>query len=157
MENLRKSNLEEMLNMMAKRLLSNVDKVKQNAADAKRASELNISKDLFFERNKKLLTENNELLNLQKGIREYLNKYGESLENEQNGHADQHEEEVYYMEDLIEQTLTGEFEFNENHPGYSHPEFLANLLNEYEKLEAYEQCATVAQRLEAVQHTIIEE
>ncbi len=92
---------------------------------------------------KELLDENEDLINFQLIVSEFIEKYGHLFED-----ADLFEDDKDYNEDeetdedmnFFKQTISGKLTFDHNHPRFHNPGFFNQLLKFYEEKEDYEMC-----------------
>lgn len=94
--------------------------------------------EAYITKNKQLLVENNDLLNVQSTLNRFLGKYGDTSVFSDIS-ADSALPEVDEQE-LFEDTVDGSIRFDESHPMYSEPQFVDKLIEHYEGNEDYELC-----------------
>ncbi len=89
--------------------------------------------------NKVLLAENNDFINVQLTLSNFLDKYNNSevLESELVTVPLQYRNE----NECFELTVNGRLIFNQSHPFYNDDNFYRKLLNYYQKVEDYEACS----------------
>jgi len=104
-------------------------------SSAQRATEF----DRYYNANKTLLQENNDYINIQLTLINFLEKYkGTAVLEDTLPVVD-----IYSITDEVEVldlTLKGVVAFNENHPKYNDSDFIDKLIAHYETLEQYEKC-----------------
>jgi hypothetical protein len=104
-----------------------------NSSD--RASEF----DRYYNANKTLLQENNDYINIQLTLINFLEKYkGTAVLDDTLPVVD-----IYSITDEVEVldlTLKGVVAFNEMHPRFHDPDFIDKMIAHYESLEQYEKC-----------------
>jgi hypothetical protein len=95
--------------------------------------------DRYYNANKTLLQENNDYINIQLTLINFLEKYkGTAVLDDNLPVVD-----IYSITDEVEVldlTLRGVVAFNENHPKFHDPGFIDKLITHYESLEQYEKC-----------------
>lgn len=91
--------------------------------------------------NKVLLAENNDFINVQLTLSNFLDKYNNSevLESELVTVPLQYRNE----NECFELTVNGRLIFNQSHPFYNDDNFYRKLLNYYQKVEDYEACSVL--------------
>ncbi len=93
----------------------------------------------YYEANKILLQENNDFINIQLTLINFLEKYkGTAVLDNTLPVVD-----IYSISDeveVLELTLKGVVEFNENHPKFNDSGFIDKMIAHYESLEQYEKC-----------------
>jgi hypothetical protein len=88
--------------------------------------------------NKSLLSENNDFINVQLTLTNFLEKYDEST---LLGNVSV-ESLIFKNEDeCFEHTINGTLIYDLNHPCYADEKFFSRLLNYYQQLENYEKCS----------------
>ena len=95
--------------------------------------------DRYYNANKTLLQENNDYINIQLTLINFLEKYkGTAVLDENLPMVD-----IYSITnevEVLDLTLKGVVAFNENHPKYHDDHFIDKLIAHYESLEQYEKC-----------------
>ncbi|MBN2612045.1 MAG: hypothetical protein JXB00_10860 [Bacteroidales bacterium] len=114
---------------------SRIKEILQGPASNDRA----VNFEKHYEVNKHLLAENNDFINVQLTLINFLEKYKNSaILQESTVLADMtnidDEEEVFKL------TVDGELPFDKNHPSYEDGSFFIRLLNFYQEREEYEKC-----------------
>lgn len=113
-----------------------------------------------FSINRKLLEENNDSLNIEIQLINYLGKFSEVLKREKNNiqspgnlnnenvsfdsenfQNDKNQEQLEEESNLFNLTLAGEILFNSTHPKFDNEEFFETLLDAYKQKENYEMCS----------------
>ena len=93
----------------------------------------------YYSANKKLLQENNDYINIQLTLINFLEKYkGTAVLDDTLSIVD-----IYSISDEVEVldlTLKGVVAFNEKHPKYNDMDFIDKLIAHYESMELYEKC-----------------
>jgi hypothetical protein len=99
--------------------------------------------DRYYNANKTLLQENNDFINIQLTLINFLEKYkGTAVLDDTLPVVD-----IYSISDEVEVldlTLKGVVAFNENHPRFNDESFINKLIAHYESLEQYEKCQELA-------------
>ena len=95
--------------------------------------------DKYYTANKTLLQENNDYINIQLTLINFLEKYkGTPVLDDSLGVVD-----IYSITDEVEVldlTLKGVVAFNEKHPKFNDMDFIDKLIAHYGSLELYEKC-----------------
>ncbi len=95
--------------------------------------------DKYYSVNKQLLQENNDYINIQLTLINFLEKYkGTAVLNDDMPVVD-----IYSITDEVEVldlTLKGIVKFDEKHPQYNNIEFIEKMISHYEVKEEYETC-----------------
>jgi hypothetical protein len=98
-------------------------------------------KDLEYKNalNKELLEENEDFIQLQLQISEFMEKYGHLFPAD---NTEEEEESFEINESLpyFRKTIEGEIDFGPEHPQYNNIRFFNELLRYYEEREDYEKC-----------------
>ncbi|MFW5645321.1 MAG: hypothetical protein ACOCZL_05360 [Bacteroidota bacterium] len=101
-------------------------------------------KDLEYKNalNKELLGENEDFIQIQLQLNEFMEKYGhlfaEEEDNDDEGYnIDIHEEMTL---PYFQKTINGQMKFDRNHPQFNNAKFFNKLLKYYELKEDYEMC-----------------
>ena len=92
---------------------------------------------------KELLDENEDLINFQLVVSEFVEKYGHLFEDLDLFEDDKQSDEVEGSDDdltYFKQTVSGKLIFDQNHPRFHNPGFFNQLLKFYEEKEDYEMC-----------------
>ena len=146
-----KDQLQQVIELMRKHVMKNLELIKTNEShirdvlnqpmSAERTRELNEG----YQYSKTLLSENNDFINLQVTLMNFLNKYRQLIEGEdavkvsvtpsvlQNGHLSR--------EDYFKLTIENDIAFDAGHPYYHDPDFFNELFSHFEQTENYEMCA----------------
>lgn len=88
--------------------------------------------------NKSLLAENNDFINIQLTLTNFVEKYEKAgfLSEENN------EKPAFHNEDeCFEHTINGYLMYDSSHPYYSNDQFFNRLIEYYKQLEDYEKCS----------------
>jgi hypothetical protein len=137
--------LQKTIDVLKKRVKNNLKAINANQKAIKDLLNLPNTPDKTaeFERyygaNKTLLQENNDYINIQLTLINFLEKYkGTAVLDNTLPVVD-----IYSITDEVEVldlTLRGVVTFNENHPKYNDDHFIDKLISHYETLEQYEKC-----------------
>jgi hypothetical protein len=138
MEIKRTEYLEKALDVLKERLSMNVEQVKKNSLITKEM----INQDPFSEfirdiriENKRILTENKDILQLQLLIHDYINKYDQFYAPRSKEILKERSVSEWFM-----LTINNVVELNKEHPMVHDQEFLNDLLQFYLSKEAFEKC-----------------
>jgi spermidine/putrescine-binding protein len=133
------------IEVLKKRVKNNLKAINSNQKVIKEllnqpnTSERSIEFDRYYNANKTLLQENNDYINIQLTLINFLEKYkGTAVLNEAMPVVD-----IYSITDEVEVldlTLKGVVAFNEKHPKFNDSGFIDKLIAHYESLEQYEKC-----------------
>lgn len=98
----------------------------------------------YYDANKTMLQENNDYINIQLTLINFLEKYkGTAVLEESMPIVD-----IYSITDeseVLDLTIKGIVRFDENHPRYHDSEFINKLILHYGKIEEYEKCQELTQ------------
>ena len=134
----------QILDEMKVKVMKNLSQVKENEVDMRK---LLMNRDTYkqafdlqmhFGKNRKLLSENLEYLELQLKIVNLVSKYGRT--EFMKTPFDQILSTNTTNVDYFTETISGNIFFDKNHPYFNDEVFIAQLLNYYEKTENYEEC-----------------
>jgi len=145
-----KDQLQQVIESMRKHVLKNLELIKTNESHIREVLNRPLSSDRTKELNdsyqhsRTLLSENNDFINLQVTIMNFLNKYKHLVEEEQkvvvtaiNSTHNQH----LSREDYFKLTIENDIIFDSNHPYFDDVEFINELFMHFEQTENYEMCA----------------
>jgi len=146
-----KDQLQQVIELMRKHVLKNLDLIKSNESHIREVLNLPISTERTKELNegyqysKTLLSENNDFINLQVSIMNFLNKYKHMAEAETTVKVAVATKASHNLrltrEDYFKLTVEKDIEFDFNHPYFEDPEFFTELFSHFEYTENYEMCA----------------
>jgi hypothetical protein len=133
----------------------NIDLINQNQVEIKSlvrksdSVELSSQYEAYNTQIKSLLAQNNDLINVQLTLINFVEKYKETavLKN------DIPILDIYSISDsqeIFDLTIKGILPFNELHPYYTNSEFIDKLIVFYEVREEYEQCVELKQLKEKI-------
>lgn len=116
----------------------NQDAIKQMLKHS-RSEEYAGQYEVYSNKNKELLTQNNDFINVQLTLVNFLDKYKNTAILDTNVPI----VDIYSVTDTQEVfalTIKGYVDFNEEHPYYRNLEFVEKLIVHYQSKEDYEQC-----------------
>jgi len=145
-----KDQLQQLIETMRKHVLKNLELIKTNEGHIREVLTWPLSADRTKELNegyqysRTLLSENNDFINLQVSIMNFLNKYRNLVEDANvvkvtatNSQQNQH----LSREDYFKLTVGNDLEFDSSHPYYHDQEFFIELFTHFEQSENYEMCS----------------
>ena len=141
--------IQQTIELLKLRIKTNLEEIKENQLQIKEILSQPTSAErthLFDERynvNKRLLSENNDFINVQLTLVKFLEKYkNSSLMDDSYEVIDlTNEEEVF------QHTIDGSLEYDKSHPYFSNKVFLGKLLDHYIQVENYEKCEKLSRLL----------
>ena len=95
--------------------------------------------ELKNELNKELHGENEDFIEIQLQLSEFMDKYGD-LFNSEEKEIKPSEKKEPDNSNFFKKTVTGEMQFDPEHPQFNNPKFLNDLLEYYQGKEDYEKC-----------------
>jgi hypothetical protein len=124
---------------------NNLEVINQNQTRIKQilkepaSSQRSLNFEKHYEVNKNLLSENNDIINVQLTLINFLEKYKDAdILREQRPESDlvlaKNEEEIFSL------TVSGMIPFDSKHPHYNDSGFFEKLLHYYQEHEEYEKC-----------------
>jgi hypothetical protein len=141
--------LQKTIEVMKKRVKNNLKAINENQRIIKdllkqpNTPERALEFERYYAANKTLLQENNDYINIQLTLINFLEKYkGTAVLDENIPMVD-----IYSITDEVEVfdlTIKGVVAFNENHPRFNDTEFIDKLIEHYESVEEYEKCQELA-------------
>lgn len=147
-----KEQLQQLIDSMRKHVLKNLELIKANEShirevltwplSSERTKELNDS----YQVSRTLLSENNDFINLQVTVMNFLNKYKNVIEEETvkiNSVNNEKNRQHLSREDYFNLTIANDIPFDAVHPYYYDKEFFNQLFSYYEQTENYEMCARI--------------
>ena len=151
-----KALLQRTIEILKKRVKENLDTINQNQSEIRQllTQPLSAERTYYIEKhydiNKVLLSENNDFINLQVTLLNFMEKYKDFPIIEDDELTEMSPE--LYMDDheLFELTIQGKLIFNITHPKFEDEEFFQKLLAYYSALEAYEKCNTLLKTKERI-------
>lgn len=133
--------------MLKEKVKSNLTEIQNNQKEIRSllkqpaSPERSLELEEKYGLNKVLLAENNDFINVQLTLSNFLDKYNNSevLESELVTVPLQYRNE----NECFELTVNGRLIFNQSHPFYNDDNFYRKLLNYYQKVEDYEACSVL--------------
>lgn len=141
--------LQNAVELLKKRVKENLDTINHNQAEIRQLLNQPLSPertyyiDKHYDINKVLLSENNDFINLQLTILNFLDKYKDSPIMEDDGSMPQDDFSTADESTLFDMTIQGKLDFNLSHPRFSDESFFRKLLSYYAATEAYEKCESL--------------
>ena len=145
-----KDQLQQLIETMRKHVLKNLELIKANEGHIREVLTWPLSSDRTKELNdgyqysRTLLSENNDFINLQVNIMNFLNKYKHLVEEENIVKvvaANVQENQHLSREDYFKLTIGNDIEFDSTHPYFNDKDFFDELFTYFEQSENYEMCA----------------
>jgi hypothetical protein len=94
----------------------------------------------YYDANKKLLQENNDFINIQLTLINFLDKYQKTAVLDENMSV----VDIYSISDeaeVLDLTIKGIVAFNEEHPRFNDGDFIDKMIEYYGQQEEYEKCS----------------
>jgi hypothetical protein len=141
-----KALLQQIIELLRKRVKENLDTINHNQGEIKQllnepvSAERTYHIEKHYDVNKFLLSENNDFINLQITLINFLDKYKDSPIMEEEEHLPIITTQSLDDYELFEMTIQEKLSFDLSHPKFDDPEFFRKLVNYYASLEAYEKC-----------------
>lgn len=146
-----KEQFQQVVDMMRKHVLKNLELIKSNESHIlevltmQQTPERNNELNSCYKYSKVLLTENNDYINLQVSIMNFVNKYQKNFEAqavvEVNQPSSSHYNSNLSREDFLQLTIDNDVVFDQSHPYFNDNDFFKELLEYLERSEKYEMCA----------------
>lgn len=147
-----KEQFQQIVDLMRKHVLKNLELIKANESHIREVlnwtSSVEKNKELndSYKYSKILLTENNDYINLQVSIMNFVNKYQNKFEAQPVMEVNQSSKSTGHgknlsREDLLKLTIQSDLTFDPTHPYFHDDDFFNDLLNYYKQNENYEMCA----------------
>jgi len=137
--------LQKTIDELKKRVKKNLkainanQKVIKDLLNQSNTKERAVEFEKYYSANKNLLQENNDYINIQLTLINFLEKYkSTAVLDEEIPVVD-----IYSITDekeILDLTLKGVVAFNEKHPRFNDCEFIDKLIGHYERVEEYEKC-----------------
>ncbi len=96
--------------------------------------------DYKYALNKELLDENDDFINMQLRISEFMEKYTHLFTEEESDDVKKEESDENERMPYFNKTVTGQMTFGPTHPQFNNPRFFSELLKHYQEMENYEMC-----------------
>jgi hypothetical protein len=141
-----KALLQRTIDILKKRVKENLDTINQNQSEIRQllTQPLSAERTYYIEKhydiNKVLLSENNDFINLQVTLLNFMEKYKDFPILDEEELPDLNPDLYLDDHELFELTIQGKLVFNITHPKFDDEEFFQKLLSYYSSLEAYEKC-----------------
>jgi len=146
-----KDQLQLIIELMRKHVLRNLELIKNNEShirevltweqSVERTKELNDS----YKYSKTLLSENNDYINLQVSIMNFVNKYQNKLEGQStvkvSEPANYSQNRHLSRDEFFRLTIGSNIPYNSKHPYFNDDAFFNELLAYFQQIENYEMCA----------------
>ncbi len=151
-----KALIQRTIEILKKRVKENLDTINQNQSEIRQlltqplSAERTYYIDKHYDINKVLLSENNDFINLQVTLLNFMEKYRDFPILDEEELPEMKPE--FFMDDqeLFELTIQDKLAFNITHPKFDDEEFFQRLLSYYSTLEAYEKCNTLLKTKERI-------
>ncbi len=148
-----KDQLQQIIDLMRKHVLINLELIKNNEShirevlnweqSVERTKELNDS----YKYSKTLLSENNDYINLQVSIMNFVNKYQNKFESTSQVKVSEPasfiQNKNLSRDEFFKLTIGSNIPYNDSHPYFRDDTFFMDLLAYYEHNENYEMCAVI--------------
>lgn len=138
--------LQKTIDQLKKRVKNNLKVINSNQKIIKdllnqpNSPERAVEFEKYYAANKTLLQENNDYINIQLTLINFLEKYkGTAVLNDAMPVID-----IYSISDeseVFDLTIKGIVAFNESHPRFNDGEFIDKMIQYFEKMEEYEKCS----------------
>ena len=133
--------IQQTIELLKLRVKTNLERIKDNQLKIKEILKQPTSSDRTskfeeqYQENKNLLAENNDFINIQLTLINFLEKY-------KNSDTLKFEEPVNVenIDDVFHYTVKGKIKYDSTHPYFTDNKFFERLLTYYQKNEQYEQC-----------------
>ncbi len=151
-----KALLQRTIDILKKRVKENLDTINQNQSEIRQllTQPLSAERTYYIEKhydiNKVLLSENNDFINLQVTLVNFMEKYKDFPILEEEELPDLSPDLFMDDHELFELTIQGKLVFNITHPKFEDEEFFQKLLSYYSTLEAYEKCNSLLKTKEKI-------
>lgn len=140
-----KNTIKQTIDMLKEKVKSNLTEIQNNQKEIRLllkqpiSPERSVELEQKYALNKVLLAENNDFINVQLTLSNFLDKYNNSevLECEMATVPAQFKSES----ECFEMTVNGKMVFDQSHPFYNDDEFYKKLLKYYQDVEDYETCS----------------
>ena len=141
-----KALIQHTIELLKKRVKENLDTINHNQAEIRNllmqplSAERTYHIDKHYDINKVLIHENNDLINLQVSLLNFLDKYKDSPIMEDDDMPELTPELYLDDHELFELTIQGKLAFDLSHPRFEDAEFFDKLIRYFSTIEAYEKC-----------------
>ncbi|NJM16949.1 MAG: hypothetical protein HC896_17630 [Bacteroidales bacterium] len=140
-----KNLLQQTIDLLKQKVKENLEVIKVNQVDIKAilkepTSDLRTRRfDEKYQYNKELLGQNNDFINIQLALINFLEKYKDTPVLDE-GIEVENVYDPFSKDDAFELTVMGKLTYNHQHPFYHDSDFFNNLMVYYQQNEAYEKC-----------------
>jgi hypothetical protein len=133
--------IQQTIELLKLRVKTNLEKIKDNQLKIKEilkqptSSERTMKFEEQYQENKNLLAENNDFINIQLTLINFLEKYknSDTLKTEEPVN-------IQNVDAVFDHTIKGKMKFDTSHPYFADELFFERLMKYYQKNEQYEQC-----------------
>jgi hypothetical protein len=140
--------IQRTIDLLKKKVRENLETINQNQIRLSEklkeplSSERTYYVDKLYSVNKALLAENNDFVNLQVTLVNFLNQYHDALSINENSTEPVDPQVAAYLDEdeVFKLTVEGKLGFENDHPKFDDETFFNRLLNYYTSIEAYEKC-----------------
>jgi hypothetical protein len=151
-----KEQLQQTIEQLRQHVLKNIGLIKANENHIREvltwpvSSERTKELDESYKFSKSLLSENNDFINLQVSVMNFINKYKNVFQEQQKeqqqavkviAQSEQKESFKISREDCFKLTVENAIAFNNDHPYFNDQTFYNDLFSYFEHIENYEMCA----------------
>lgn len=149
-----KDQLQHLIDTMRKHVMKNLDLIKTNEGHIREVLAWPLSPERTRELNesynfsRSLLSENNDFINLQVTVMNFINKYKNIIEEETVKISVMPKENTQHLsrDEYFRLTVSNDIPFDAVHPYYNDNLFFEDLLLYYEQSENYEMCAKILKK-----------
>lgn len=133
--------IQQTIELLKLRVKTNLEKIKDNQLKIKEilkqptSAERTLKFEEQYQENKNLLAQNNDFINIQLTLINFLEKYKNS-----DTLTDKEPVNKENVEAVFEHTVKGKMVYDTNHPYFGDSSFFERLMSYYQKNEQYEQC-----------------
>lgn len=137
--------IQRTISLLKLHVKNNLEVINQNQVKIKQilkqpaSAERSFNFEKHYEVNKNLLAENNDFINVQLTLINFLEKY-KNLEALRENYSVIDADTIVDEEELFKLTVYGTIPFNEDHPCYEDEFFFDKLMKHYQNNEEYEKC-----------------
>jgi len=137
--------IQKTISLLKLRVKSNLELINKNQVKIKEilkepnSSNRSTRFEQQYEINKSLLAENNDFINIQLTLINFLEKYKDTLVMDNNPPVIEIKN-IQDGDELFNLTVKGTIAYNEDHPLFNNKSFFMKLLKHYQDIEAYEKC-----------------
>lgn len=135
--------MQQTIKVLKEKVNNNLEIIKENQIQIKEILKEPFSEDRSkrlkekYDINKSLLMENNDFINIQLTLINFIDKYKNSMVMAQVGNGRNQAVQV----DYFEATVSGDMPFDQNHPLYNDENFFGKLMEHFQTAENYEMCS----------------